>query len=203
MAQSRFLVKWAKESECRGGTLNKQADVFILYEGAATDTITDIPLEDDSEVIVWADGVDLSPDVDGVQTTYTVTSGSITLDVEVTNAVVGLPYTGRWKSTKLGAQTSPILTPLTQTKHVSHLGLIAKWLHPKGLRYGPDFDNMNDLPEIEGGKPVAANTVRTSYDEPEIEFPSIWDTDLRLCLEAKAPRPVTLLAAVSDIEIGD
>jgi len=30
------LEKWAKETECRGGTLNKQADAFLTYSGAST-----------------------------------------------------------------------------------------------------------------------------------------------------------------------
>ena len=197
---SRFITRWAKESECRGGTLNKQADVFIIYSGVATTAITGIPLQDGSEVVVWADGVDLSPLVDGVQTTYTVTNGAITLNTSVTNAVIGLGYRGRWKSTKLGAAVSAGSTPLNQTKRIAKLGAVARWLHSKGLRYGPDFDNLSDLPQLEAGKAIATDTIRTAYDEPTFEFRGTWDTDLRLCLEAVAPRPVTLLSATATIE---
>jgi len=30
-ATVRYLEKWAKETDCRGGTLNKQADAFIIF----------------------------------------------------------------------------------------------------------------------------------------------------------------------------
>ena len=35
-ATRRMLEKWAFESECVGGTLNKQADAFITYNQAAS-----------------------------------------------------------------------------------------------------------------------------------------------------------------------
>lgn len=197
----RYLEKWAVETECRGGVLNKQADSFILYDGAATLTITVAHLEGE-EVIVWADSVDLSPDdEDGNQTTYTVTSGVITLDTAVESAVVGLPYTGQWKSAKLGIQPSPVQSTLSGHKRGTHIGLVMANVHPKGLQYGPDFDNLDDLPEIEDGTNVPADTVRSSYEEEKIEFPGTWMVDARLCLQGKAPRPVTMMAAIMEMEI--
>lgn len=205
----RYLEKWAKETECRGTystnpLLNKQADSFIVYSGVSTNIITGLTHLEGEEVIAWGDGVDLSPsDSDGVQTTYTVSSGQITLDVSVTNAVVGLPYTGQWQSTKLGLQSSDVQSLLSQQKRLSHLGLVMAYVHAKGLKFGPDFDNLNDMPEIERGTLVGADVVRETYDEQAIEFPGVWDTDMTLCLQAQAPRPVTIMAATSDLEIHD
>jgi len=115
--------------------------------------------------------------------------------------VVGLPYSAQWKSAKLGAQDGAIQTVLTQQKRLSHLGLVMAWVHAKGVRFGADFDNLNDLPEIEQGTTVDSTTVRDTYDEQEIEFPTTWVTDLRLCLQAVAPRPVTMLGVAVDLEI--
>jgi hypothetical protein len=42
---------------------------------------------------------------------------------------------------------------------------------------------------------VTGGSVWESYDEDMIEFPGEWDTDNRMCLEANAPRPCTILAA--------
>ncbi len=210
-ATVRYLEKWAKETECRGtfstnSMLNKQADAFIVYSGGATNVITGLSHLEGESVVVWGDGEDLSPsDANDVQTTYTVSGGQITLaaGVSVANAVVGLPYTGQWRSTKLGMQSSEAQSLLNQQKRTSHMGLVMAYVHAKGLKYGPDFTsaNMNDLPEIEQGAPVGANAVRETYDEQEIEFPGTWVTDLSLCLKAQAPRPVTVMAAVSDLEI--
>lgn len=196
----RYLEKWAKETECRGSTLNKQADAFIIYDGAPQTIMTGLSHLEGQSVIVWANGVDFSPGTTS-QTTYTVTSGQITLASPVTNAIIGLPYTAQWKSTKLGMQQSLAQTILNQQKRVTHLGVIAAWFHAKGIQYGPDFDNLQDMPEIESGTTVGTNTIRTQYDEAEIPFPGRWETDSRICIQAQAPRPVTLLALVTDIVV--
>lgn len=199
----RYLEKWAKETECRGSTFNKQADAFSIYSGSATTAITGLSHLEGQNVVVWADGVDVGTNESTTPwtQTYTVSGGQITLATAASNVVVGLGYTGQWKSSKLGLQASIINAMLNQAKRLSHLGLIMSWVHAHGLQYGPDFDNLNDLPSIEAGTSVGANAVRTTYDEQEFEFPGIWLTDLRLCLQAKAPRPVTVLAAVPDLEI--
>lgn len=199
----RYLEKWALESECVGGALNKQADSFITYTGASTATITGLDHLEGEEVIAWGDGVNYSPlDEDGNPTTFTVSGGIITLPAVVTNAVVGSFYEATYKSTKL-AYGAGLGTALTQPKRVSHLGLIMANTHAKGLRYGPDFDILDDLPEIENGALVNPDYIWESYDEESIEFPGEWNTDSRICLKAAAPTPCTILAAVVSIETHD
>lgn len=198
----RYLEKWAKETECRGGTLNKQADSFVVYSGIATTTITGLSHLEGESVVVWADGADVGTD-DSSTTwtqTYTVSSGQITLATAAENVVVGLPYTAQWESTKLGMQMSQIQSTLNSKKKIDHLGLVARWVHAKGLRYGTDFSTLYDLPEIEQGTTVTANSVRTEYDEQTIPFPGRWLTDARMCLQAQAPRPCTLLAVKAELE---
>ena len=191
----RYLEKWALESECQGGTTNKMADSFVSFTGVSTTTITGLDHLEGEEVIVWADGVDLSPhDDDWVQTTYTVASGQITTTTAVNSAIIGLPYKAQWKSTRLAYGAAE--TALTQYKKVDHLGLIAQNMHKNALRYGADFTDMDPLPLMEDGAEVAANTVHAEYDSESIEFDGIWDTDSRVCLEMYAPRPCTLLALV-------
>lgn len=155
------------------------------------------------EVVVWADSTDLSPDVDGVQRTYTVSSGQVVLDAPVSNAVVGLPYTGTWVSAKLAFQLGAD-TVLAQRKKVNKLGFIMVSTHVKGLKFGSAPDVLDELPEIEAGAPVTellgGGEVWGGYDADTIEFPGAWSTDSRIYLYAQAPRPVTLLAAVLEIE---
>jgi hypothetical protein len=199
----RFLERWADEEDCRGGQLNCQADAYITYSGVATTTITGLDHLEGESVVVWADGEDVGTN-DSATTwtqTYTVSGGQITLATAASNVVVGIPYEGLWKSTKLGMQESEGMTTINQQKRQSHIGILAAWVHRKGLRFGPDFDNMDDMPEIE--QATDAEEVRTVYDEQEIEFPGTWTTDLRVCIKAAAPRPATVLALVTDIEIHD
>ena len=207
-ATQRHLVKWAKETECRGtysddANLNKQADDFIVYSGAPSTAISGLSHLEGKDVIVWGDGKDYSPGQDSSQTTFTVASGSITLTTPVQNAVIGLPYKAQWKSSKLGIQPGPGGTQLAQSKAIQKLGVIGAYLHYKGLQFGKDFTaaNMDDLPRVEDGTTVADDTVHEMYDEEEFVFPGSWDTDSRLCLQAHAPRPATILAAVIDLDL--
>jgi hypothetical protein len=89
---------------------------------------------------------------------------------------------------------------LCQRKKVSQLGIIARNIHPKGLRFGPDFDHLDDLPEVEEGAIISATAIRSAYDEPMFGFDGDWSTDSRVCLVARAPRCCTLLAAVISMD---
>jgi len=195
----RYHEKWARIDECVGGTLNKQADSFITYSGAATATITGLDHLEGESVVVWADGRDLSPDIGADQTTYPVSGGSITLGETVSDAVVGLPYAATFKSAKL-AYAAAQGSALTQKKRLDHLGLILADTHNNGLYYGDDVDTLDPLPRVEAGVDVDADAVWETYDNDMIELAGRWDTDSRLYLKGYSPRPVTVLAAVIGID---
>lgn len=198
----RYLERMAAEKDCKGGTLSKLADSFLTYTGAATNVLPAAHLIG-RQVVVWADGKDYSPDdVDGVQKTYLVDgSGNITLDpgVTVSSAVYGLGYDAQFKSTKLayGARGG---SALTQKKRVNYLGLILANTHAKGLKYGRNFTDLQQMPDMEDGVAVSADKVWESYDKDAVQFDGDFDTDARICLVAKAPRCVTVLACVMGLE---
>jgi hypothetical protein len=201
----RYLEKFAFQQDCQGDILNKQADSFIEYSGAPTSTITGLSHLEGEEVIVWADGKDLSPSNltntnfppsasnPYIQATYTVTGGQITLGQSVSNAIVGLPYTAQYQSSKLAYASS---SPLGARKMVNSIGVIMNNTHSKGLLYNSSFDGLNQLPNV---NPVAGtitpyNTIFSEIDTPMFNFGGSWNTDSRVCLQAQAPRPCTLLA---------
>lgn len=194
----RYIEKWARDDECLGGTLNKQADSFLTYSGAPTTTLT-APHLANEQLIVWADGFDYSPDDPdtGVQTLFTADgSGNITLPAAVSNAVFGRPYMARWQSTKL-AYAAQMGTALTMKKIISQVGLVLADAHPYGLKVGQDFDHLDDLPLVRSnGAEIDPDTVQTAADIESFPINGTWDTDSRLCLQAKAPRSVCVLAAV-------
>lgn len=190
-ATVRYFEKWANESECVGSTLNKQADAFLSGSGSGS-TITGLGHLEGKSVVCWADGIDKG--------TFIVTSGSIPV-VYTSGYVVGLPYTARFKSTKLTYAMPDGSSTLCEKKKISRLGVIAQNMHPLGLRYGPDFDTMDDMPTTEKYAVVDGDVIWAQYDEELFPFPGDWSTDSRLCLEASAPRPVTLLAAIIQMEV--
>lgn len=177
-----YFEKWALESECVGGTLNKQADSFITYTGVATTSLTVAHLAGES-VRVWGASKDLG--------TYTVSAGGqVTgLTEAVTNAVVGIHYRARFKSAKLG-QT------LSKNMNVDHVAPILRNTHAQGLTMGPDYDNLDPLPLMYQGTAVDEDRVYTEYDEDSQEFPGTWSMNARICLEANAPRPANVMALV-------
>ena len=201
-ATVRFFERWALESEARGGLLNKQADAFVLYQGAPALNISAAHLEGE-QVVVWADGVDVGHDDDDALI-HTVTAGVLApaLSTAASKIVAGLPYNGDWQSAKL-AYAAQLGTALNQKKKVGHLGVIMKDTHARGLKYGPDFDTLDPLPELEDGALVDPDKIWSEYDKASFEFPGHWDTDSRVCLRAMAPRPCTLLALTATVETNE
>lgn len=191
----RYLEKWAQSTECRGGALNKQADAFVVYDGS---NLTHLEGED---VVVWVNGVDIGT-TSTYTNTYTAVSGALSpASATAIGGIVGLLYTAQFKSTKLGSPTQNMSTILNQKKNVGSVGFVLADTHPKGVRFGPDFDTLDDMPGTEDGTAVDQDVVHTAYDEQAIEFPGTWDTDSRLCLQSQAPRPATILAATIDLSI--
>lgn len=188
----RYLEKWALESECVGGTLNKNIDCFLEYSGAGTTTITGLSHLEGETVVVWGNGKDLG--------TKVVSGGQITgLSESVTSAVVGLSYTAQYKSCKL-AYAAANGTALSARKILHSVGIIAADMHHEGLEYGSDFNYLRPLPSVYRNQDVVADTVHTEYDDDLVPVNKEWGTDTRLCLQATSPRPCTLLAVTMVIE---
>jgi len=172
--------------------LNNLADSYVNYTGANTDTITGLDHLEAEDVVVWANGVDLGTDQNYEQT-FTVASGSITLPYATSNVTVGLPYYARFKSSKLMLQTQTEVL-FGKERRITGLSLVLADTHAKGIRFGPDYDNLDDRPETDGWTAVDPDNIDSEYDADMIQFPSTWTTDLRVCLKAQAPRPCTVLA---------
>lgn len=193
-ATVRYVEKWAKMSEAVGGTTNKQADSFVHYSGPAASTITGLSHLEGEEVVCWANGVDRG--------TFTVSGGQINIGTPAGSVVVGLAYSARFKGVKLadGAQGG---VPLSQINRIDHVALLLADTHYQGLRYGPDFDTLDDLPLVEEGAIVAADTIHTAYSPDSVEFNGEYTADSHLCLEAAAPRPATVLGVVISMTTHD
>jgi hypothetical protein len=211
-ATRRYLEKWALESECVGDTgLTWIMDCAKSYtDTGRTATLTDIGAHLVGErIVVWSDdtgttpGVDRSPDVNGVQTTYLVdTGGDVGLSAAVHHAVAGLPYKATWKSAKLayGAQAG---TALAQMKRVAQMALALYQTHNNGLFFGSDTGNLDPLPRRMNGAVVSAKHIYPTLDSVAVPFPGSHDPDARLVLQGKAPRPSTVLAGIPAVQTNE
>jgi hypothetical protein len=187
----RYIERWAKETDCRGGSANLQADSFV-YQAASSDTITGLDHLEGYNVVVWAEGADR-----GV---YTVTGGQVQLDAAYTDRMAGLYYMACWKSAKLAYIAPPGKSALSAPKRINQLGLVLADTHPDGVYFGQDFIDMDPLPLMENGVEVDPDAVWANLEARMISFPGTWHTDARLCLTAEAPKPATIMAAVIDMD---
>ena len=134
-------------------------------------------------VAEWVNGKDVG--------TATVSGGQVAGLSEDGSGCVGIGYTARFKSTKLGN--------LTEKKNITSLGVILYNTHYQGLEYGPDFDNLDNLPLMKDEALIADDTIHQTFDEESFSFDGQWDSDSRVCLQATSPKPCTLLAAIVGI----
>lgn len=194
----RYFEKFAFQIECQGGTLNKQADSFKIYNGLPTTIITGLDHLEGEEVIVWADGKDFSPGTTD-QTTFLVSGGQITLPSAVSQAVIGLPYSSYYKSAKLAYASG---SPLGQKKKLNAIGVIIINTHNNGLQYSSGIRDINGniiYDNMPRKNPNTGATVNKDFiydylDSPQVSLGGSWFTDTRLYLKGYAPRPVTLSA---------
>lgn len=190
----RNLEKWALENECQGGTLNKQADCFQLYNGVPTTTINTGFAN--TTMVAWGDGKTVGGlDTNQRPKTYiTDGSGILTLPVAVSSCVYGLAYSASFKSSKLTDQQIPTFG-LTQKGVLDHLSVILYNTHYQGLWYGTDLSTLDPLPLVENEILTPADTVWPTYDHEAFELNDMYGTDSRVCLAAYAPLPCTVLGA--------
>ncbi len=181
------------------GRLHDLADSYINYSGTPITAVTGLDHLEGEEVVVWANGYDLGTTATYGQT-YTVSGGQITLAAASTNLTVGLPYVAKFQSSKLGLVTQQEVL-FGKEKRITHVALVLADTHAKGIRFGPDFTNLDDRPENEGWTLADADRIDTAYDTELVDFPGEWETDTRICLQAQAPRPCTVLAVKLDMEV--
>jgi hypothetical protein len=198
-ATVRYREKWAQEVDCRGDKSQCMlADSYLAFSGAPT-TVFAVPHLASQSVVVWADGADIGTD-DSATTwvqRYTADSaGNVTLSTPASNVVIGLSYDALFQSAKLGSQGGAG-SMLNQQKKGGHIGFILADIHRRGIRFGPSFDYLDDMPMVEDGA-LLTQEVYADYDQNLIEFPGTWTTDLRVCIVGQAPRPATVMAITLD-----
>ena len=201
----RYPEKWATEQSCLGtNALCFLADCYQSFTfGSPQTAIAGLPWLGQS-VVVWADGADVGTVIGANSGGYSTRSQTYSIDllgnltpnlaVAATNVVIGLPYTAQWQSAKLKDFQMPEGTTLAAKQQVDHLGLIAANMYQNGLQFGPDFNSLDDMSQIDQTDVFNPNEIVTDFDDDQYPFMGEWSHDARVCLQAAAPRPVTLLA---------
>lgn len=181
----RYLERWAPEREAIGGAVSKIADSFIEYDGG---NLTHL---EGRAVVGWYSGVAYADPV--------IVIDGMAAGIPI-GAIVGLPYEGRFKSTRLAFLAQPGESGLSKKKRVHSLAVVLADTHPKALQYGKDFDTMDSMPLMDRFAEVDQDAMWTAYNGEAFSFSGEWEVDSHLCLKATAPYPCTLLAAIPAME---
>ncbi len=163
-------------------------DSGLIYDGAATTTLSGLGHLEGETVKVLADGA-VHPDV-------TVSGGEITLARQVSKARVGLGYAHRFKGLKLdfGAAAG---SAVGKTKRVH--GITFVLLHSMRLKQGPAFDDL-----IENDFRVVGDAMDTAVPlftgEHFVEFDGDWARDSRIVIADDAAVPFFLLGMAPELK---
>lgn len=167
----------------------------VVYSGAATDTIDGLDHLEGAEVHVWGNGREFGP--------YTVSSGEITLDAEVTYAIAGIKYTGKYKGPRLdfGGNQG---TSLTQQKQVKGLGLMIYKTPGGHLKWGRGYDKLTVLEDrLQDGTLIYDGPLQEQTADMWTDFQGESDRDPRLHIVMDGAGPATILGIVPKIDVSD
>jgi hypothetical protein len=125
----------------------------------------------------------------------TVTNGSVTLPAPATKVVVGLPFTPQ-------LQNLPLETgqPTIQGKRKRAGPMTLKVFETRGLSVGRTFGTLVDVKDA--GPPMLSASGLIFGDEWMVLDPW-YDPYGQICIQQDNPWPVTILAIVPQVEIGD
>jgi hypothetical protein len=177
-----------------------KTDAFFVDSGVtiendpAVKTLTDaVPHLAGETVNIWADGVEHSSKVVG-------TTGTVELDIAAKKVQIGLPMTS-----ELIPNRPEVLskdgTTLTKNYKLSTAKL--KLYKTAGVRVGTgeESESLEEILPYDAADPEGPQYVE-SGDVP-VTIDSGWEDDWTLKIRTEGPAPMTVVAAVYEIEIGE
>ncbi len=166
-------------------------DCGLTYEGSAATVMTGLEHLEGKTVKVLADGA-AHPD-------RVVSGGQITLARSATKVHIGLGYTSRIKSLRIGTQ-SPNGTAQGKRRKITRV--VTRLYRTLGLKIGRSVDKLETIPFRSAAHPMDAPPPTFTGDR-EIGFQGDWDTEGRIVLQQDQPLPFTVLGYSVEYEVND
>ncbi len=166
-------------------------DSQLNYDGSSTDTITGLDHLEGQTVSILADG-STHPD-------KTVSSGSITLDRNVTKAKVGLGYTSLLQTMRLDAGSQDG-TSQGKTKRIFDIAI--RLYESIGVEVGPDLQNMERIP-FRSSADAMDSGLGVFTGDKEVEFRGNYETDGFIFVRQTQPLPLTILSLYPRLQTND
>jgi hypothetical protein len=164
-------------------------DCGLTYNGSPTTSISGLSHLEGKTVSILADG-SVHPD-------RVVSSGSITLQRSVSKAHIGLKYTCIIQPSKFDA-TSPAGTTIGKKQRITKVTV--KFLNTLGAQVGYDANHMETIYFRTTGDPMDAPPALFTGNKT-VTFPKGWGDDAQVRIVQEQPLPLTVLAAVAEMEI--
>ncbi len=169
-----------------------------------TTTVSGLNHLEGQTVSILADG--------GVQPQAVVTNGTITLQQACSNIVVGLPFTAQLQTVFLDAPDQHT----SQGKRKNLYAVTVRVQNSRGLKMGsnqPDASfqqNNANVPwtnlipfKDRGATTAAGNATPLFTGDQRINIPSNWNTKGQIAIQQDQPLPMTVLACISEYQLGD
>jgi len=166
-------------------------DSQLNYDGSSTDTITGLDHLEGQTVSILADG-STHPD-------KTVSSGSITLDRNVTKAKVGLGYTSLLQTMRIDAGSQDG-TSQGKTKRIFDIAI--RLYESIGVEVGPDLTNMERIP-FRSSADAMDEGLGVFTGDKEVEFRGNYETDGFIFVRQTQPLPLTILSLYPRLQTND
>ena len=127
----------------------------------------------------------------------------MTISDTVQDAVIGLPYDGKFKSAKL-AYAAAAGTAVGKQKRIARVGLLMQDLGWYGVTTGKSFTDMHRLPPALGnGRPLVSTESIDDYDYNMTTFNGGWGPDERICFKVSSPYPATFKGITLQMETSE
>ena len=131
----------------------------------------------------------------GFAGTYTVSSGTITLDDFYNTVHAGIPYTSQLKPMRLELKQSQNV----QGKTTRITELAVRFFETLGCEYGPDFDTLTPFIFRKEEDPTEAPPPLFTGEKIN-SFEGDYSNDAAICIEQSLPLPLTVLALIPEFE---
>lgn len=167
-------------------------DSGLAYQGAPTTVLSGLDHLNGRTVAVLGNGVPLGQ--------FTVTAGSVTLPVPVTQAVAGLPYSCKLQTMQLDLGNE-MQTVQGRRKRVSAATIRVR--DTTGIKVGTTFSTLTPfIPNISSTDIMTTSLDLYTGDQRIIIDPS-YNTHGQVCVQQDFPLPVTVLGIIPEVVAGD
>lgn len=190
-ATKRYIERLSEIDNISTVTDPRFLDSHLTYSGAAVNSLSGLSHLEGETVSILANGAKHAD--------KTVSSGSISLDVDVTDAVVGYKYSSTLETMRIDAGGTEG-TSQGKTKRIR--GVTARFLETSGAQIGPDTSNLKPIVFADPG--ASATTAIPLYTgDKYIEFSGNYETDGFIVVKQDDPLPMTVLALMPLLQTFD